>query len=380
MHRGLLFLALLAACGGHTISGATCQKTIVAGSGTTALADALSRAEPGTCVVASAGTDPAAIKVPAQVTLGAEMGVTVTLTGNVELGAGAMLSSVTVKPSAGVGVALGSGSKLFAVKVQGASGAGVVAWCEEDCRTADVAELTDVELTGNAVGLLVHGARLKMTGGKVTGSHSTTLASGYGIVASAGASLELQGTKVEDNEELGVLIDGALGTDATLGDVAIRNNQGRGLWAQGLLGSAAAPKLKLTSCTLEGNRLVGLGARASQGISVTGGKIGTTAIGMAMGPQPGTFVEVGDGVGLFETTSDVTVDGVTLEQNARSQVLIDQGATGLKVTGSTVTATGTQLGVVVQRTSQTVDAPNITRPMTGMELPVSAPALGLPNR
>jgi hypothetical protein len=53
----------------------------------------------------------------------------------------------------------------------------------------------------------------------------------------------------------------------------------------------------------------------------------------------------------------VQVDGVTLENNQQSQVLIDSGATGLAVTGGTVAPKAGQLGIVVQRTTPMVSAP-----------------------
>lgn len=367
--------------------GAVCARTVTAGPTAAALSDALTRAQSGTCVVATPGSYAAALSVPAGVTLGAEVGTTVEVTGGaasapaVTLGAGSTLSGVHVVSAPGIGVSVvGAKASLVSVVVTGAHSAGVVCWCEEDCLIADPSEMRDVVLTGNAVGLLVHGARVNVVGGSVSGSHSVALASGYGVVASNGAVLEMTSTVIEGNEELGMLIDGNQGTQATLQEVTVRNNLGRGIWAQDLAGTMVAPKLQLTSCTVEGNRLVGVGARASRGLQIQGGRVAGTVVGKAASETPGVFVDVGDGVGLFANTADVRVDTVALDNNGRSQVLIDLGATGLVIQGGALTPQAGQLGVVVQHTTQAVVAPMVFTPMPGQELAVSAPSLAIPTK
>ena len=111
-----------------------------------------------------------------------------------------------------------------------------------------------------------------------------------------------------------------------------------------------------------------------------GGRIASTVLAQTTSSIAGVLVNVGDGVGLFEGSGDVLVDGVTLEGNERSQVLVDQGTAGVTVQGSTVTAQSGQLGVVVQNTTATVQAPMVTFPMAGQELPVSAPTLRVPTK
>ena len=278
----------------------------------------------------------------------------------------------------GIGVLGAPGVQLLSVKIDGALAAGLVFWCEEDCRTAGPAALHDVELTGNAVGLVVHGSTVNVTGGKVSGSKSTAIASGYGVVVSAGAVFQMTDTVVENNEELGMLVDGALATSASLSQVKVQNNKGRGLWAQGLTGSSASTRLQLTGCVIEGNKLVGVGMKSSSGIRIDGGRVSATALGQAMSGA-GMLVSVGDGLGLFEGSAEVRVDGAALENNARSQMLIDTGGLGLSVQNTTVSA-GAAQGIVVQRTTPVVTAPAITVPPAGQELPFSAPTLALPTR
>lgn len=381
-------LCLLACAPASTLTlpeGTRCTKTVTAGMGAQALADALALAQPGTCVVAAPGTYAASFTVPPGVILAADLGSSVVVQGAapeaaaLTLGAGAVVSEVTVATTLALGISgVGGGARLINVKVSGARSAGVVFWCEDDCRV-DPTLLINAQLTANAVGLLVHGANVKVTGGTVSGSTSAELASGYGVVASAGAQLQLVDTVVDRNEALGVLIDGARGTQTTLQRVAVRDN-GRGVWAQDLDGTAAAPRLTLEGCTLERNTLVGLGMRASRGVRVQGGRVASTLLGPAGTGTPGVFVTVGDGLGLFVGSGEVQVDGVTLDDNQRSQVLIDSGAAGLAVTGGAVTPKAGQLGVVVQRTTPMVIAPSITVPQPGQELPFAAPAIAVPTR
>lgn len=366
-------------------TGMSCAKQINAGPTSSSLIDALSRAERGTCVVAAPAKYTGSFTVPAGVIFGAESGTKVELIGDnaakpvIALNAGATLTGVRISSAPGVGIASAGGTHLLGVHVESSLGAGIVFWCEEDCRTGDPAELRDVELTNDAVGLLVHGARVNTFGGKVSGSAGSTLASGYGVVASNGAELSMSGTVVEGNEALGLLIDGAQDTSVSLAQVTVQNNKGRGVWAQGLLGTMGSPRLSLSDCTVAGNKLVGVGAKGSHGLRIQGGTVGSTAIGQAQSAA-GSLVPVGDGIGLFGSSGDVQIDSVTINANERSQVLVDEGSTGLVVQGSTITQGGGQFGVVVQRTAAVVQAPTITTPPMGQELPISAPTLALPTR
>jgi len=91
-------------------------------------------------------------------------------------------------------------------------------------------------------------------------------------------------------------------------------------------------------------------------------------------------VMVGDGVGLFGNTGDLRIDGASLEANQRSQALVDSAGAGVIFASNVSVTAGGGLGLVVQRTTQMVDAMNVTRPAAGMELSVSAPTLGVPVR
>jgi hypothetical protein len=206
------------------------------------------------------------------------------------------------------------------------------------------------------------------------------LTSGYGVVASQGAVLELERTTVSENEGLGMLVDGAGATEATLTDVTVKDNRGRGLWVQGLMGTMAAPRLRLVNASLERNVLVGFGARSSTGISVTGGRIAGTVTGATSGEVPGEVVMVGDGLGVFSGTGALRLEGASLEANTRAQALIDSAGAGVVFAPSVSVTAGSAQGLVVQRTTEVVDAMNVTRPAAGMEFAVSAPTLSVPTR
>jgi len=375
-----VFAAILyAGCGPAALelpAGVTCKRQHAWGS--------LSSAAAGDCVALPSGTSRQAITVPAGVHLAATQGSTTELQSMgtmpvVTLGPGASLSGVTITQATGVGVFVDRHATLANVKVSNAA-SGVIAWCEDDCSTDPSSTFTGVEVTKSGVGLWAKGTKVTVEQGRFAESQGTSLGSGYGVVASHGAQLTMNGTAVESNQELGVLVDGARNTSAALSAVNVKNNLGRGVWAQGLTGTMAAPRLSLDDCVLDGNAIAGLGARASTGIRVTGGRVTNTKLAPAQTATPGVTVMIGDGIGVFDATGDIAMSSVTLESNQRAQLIVDQGASGVSLTASTVTQGTGQAGVIVQRTTQTVTAPNIVTPMPGMELPISAPQLMVPVR
>ncbi|MBK7864937.1 MAG: right-handed parallel beta-helix repeat-containing protein [Archangiaceae bacterium] len=378
---------LAGACGPAQLqlpNGVTCSKTYAPGSGATELSDALSRAASGDCVVAPTGSTRQALTVPAGVHLTSQMGAAVELQSSgtdpvVRLSGGASLSGVTISSAAGVAVRIDGHATLANVKIDRAAGVGIVAWCEEDCHTDPTSTLTDVEVTGSKVGLWARGTNVTVKQGRFAESDSQSLGGGYGVVASHGAALSMEGTLIDSNHELGLLVDGASGTSTALTQVTVKDNLGRGIWAQGLVGTAATPKLTLDGCTLQHNAIAALGARASTGIRVQGGRIADTQLAPALTATPGVTAMVGDGVGVFEGTGELSMRSVTVESNARAQLLVDTGAAGVSFQLGTITQGSGAAGVVVQRTTATVDAPNITTPAAGNELPVSSLNIAVPT-
>lgn len=389
MRTLLLCGVMVVGCGparGALPPGVTCERWVSA-SGDTALGAALAAASSGTCVAAGAGQYRQALTVPQGVALVAEAGATVELLGGtdavpaVQLGPRAVLAGVKVTATT-TGTAVrgaGVGQQVFKVTVLGGTRAGVVFWCEEDCRGDELSVVKDTTITGAAVGLISRGVRVRVEDGAISKSAGQSLTAGTGVVAFAGAALELKGTTIDRSEGLGVLVDGAGDTSASFERATVSENLGRGVWLQGLTGTSANPRVKVSDCTIERNTLVGLGLRGSSGVEVRGGRIAGTLRGSTSGTLPGEVVSVGDGLGLFEQTGAVTVEGSSLEANQRSQALIDRVGAGVTLSSSVVVAAGSAMGVVVQRTMQVVQVDNPTRPAAGSELSVSAPTLGVPS-
>ncbi len=385
-----LILALLrlgcalavSSCGGPSLpSGVTCRDTITVEKDGAALSSTLAAAPAGSCVLAKAGTYRGNFDVPENVLLlGDSAGPTV-LQGDADSapavrlhpGSGLFRAQV-LAPSGpkGVGVSIITGPvRIQDVEVSGARSVGIYAICTEDCGRPDLlSRLDSVSIHGNSIGLWTQGAQLQVTGGRIAEQIPASLTSGLGVIASHGAKLTMNGSVVEKNGFVGVLIDGAGGTEAALSEVSVLDNQDRGIWGQQLTGTSAAPKLTVERCNIERNRLAGIGLRASSGARISGGRIAAT----------GPVQDAADGVGLFEGTGQVLVDGVALNQNQRSQVLVDNGAEGIVISNCDVQAAGSQQGVVVQGTNAAVQSSSGQTNPRGLDaLPVQAGQVPLPG-
>ena len=366
--------------------GVTCVSRVDGGSDGAGLSSALSAAKPGSCVVLSSQTYTGNFKVPAGVTLVSARDGRATIVGAsasspaIELagGAGSLLQGLDVLRSAGVGIAVrGGAAKLSDVNVEGAKSAALAILCggAECLNDAHVVILDGVHLKKSAMGMWVSGARVTMNGGECTDHASDGLAASAGIVAQSGARLELTGVAVERNQGVGILIDGQGGTTGVLRDMIVSNNSERGIWAQKLTGTLAAPSLRIEGNTvIEANRIVGLGAAESHGIIFVGGKInGTTSAPVVT--DLGQTEQVGDGLGLFSGSGDVRIENVSLTANARASGLIDSGTGVIIFVGGRVEAGASSLKLVIQNTTG-VEAPPSSVSMSPT-LSVSAPNLPL---
>jgi hypothetical protein len=197
-----------------------------------------------------------------------------------------------------------------------------------------------------------------------------------GVVVTGGGRIELMGTDVENNQGLGVLVDGAGGTTALLQDAVVSNNADRGVWAQNLTGTLDSPGLSIQGATqIENNHIVGVGGVASQGIIFVGGDVKGT-LNAPVETTLGTTESIGDGVGFFQGTGQVKLDGVALSENQRAAGVVDHNTGAIIFVGGDVQASSSNLLFVVQDTmnSQEVQVPATDISMT-KTLAVSAPVI-----
>lgn len=360
VRRLLLLGAVLCGCDSLTTqpvppSGLVCDRILVASA---KLSDTLSSARAGDCVVAAEGTYAGSFVLPQDVSLAAGEGAAVVLQGDgsagpvlrVVGGPRSSVRNVRIASSGGTGIAIEPGpAALVGVTIGGAAKDALSATCTgADCGERPVT-VEDCDLSASRTGLVASGAVVQMTRGRVADMSGPGLADGTGVVATGGAQLTLQGVTVEGNQNIGVLVDGA-GTRATLEDCALRANQWSGLWVQGVVDGGVTVR----GGDVSQNRLVGIGVLQSQGVSVTGATVqDTQAVKVAV--DISRFEDVGDGVGLFQGTRDVVLDTVTLRNNARAQLLVDQCGDAVRVTSPTLA--GGLFRAVVQRTGASVDVP-----------------------
>ncbi|MBI5548969.1 MAG: hypothetical protein HY901_34230 [Deltaproteobacteria bacterium] len=413
----LLLLAGLAACPAENEpeplpslpEGVTCTQTTLVAADSAALTDALAQAQAGTCVVLRSGSVQGSFTVPKSVTLIGEAQNSTVITGVWEampeadvmvstvlrLLPGAGLYRVQVRAPAPTTLAEGTSrfeSRGLALKLSGASlvqvsevevsnaNFGVLGICEEGCeRPGFFAVINDLFAHDNAVGLWAYNnAAVQLVGGHIANQSGIGVAAGIGVIASHGARLDMTGTSLTSNGLMGMLVDGEGGTDVALTQVSITDNQEAGMQVQKLAGTAAAPKLRLNGCAIERNRRLGLGLVASSGVQLKRSRIASTVLAPTTGNL--SVYNMGDGLGVFEQSSEIVAEELALEDNGRTQALVDGGGANIDLRGASTQSHAGQRGIVVQRTAGSVQAPpaSVETPAAGSELPFKASPEMLP--
>ncbi len=355
--------------------GLMCDRIVIPPGG---LEASLKSATAGDCIILPSGTYSGTFVLPENVTLAASDGATVTLTGGdpvltVKGGSRSIVRGLRIVGGSGSGIAIEPGPvQLISVAVTQSQKSAITATCSRpDCAEREIA-MTDCEVTQSAVGLRILGARVSVQGGRIAEQLGTSLSSGSGVVASEGAALALRGVTIERNQNIGVLLDGAA-TRATVDSCTIRENSGRGLWAQGQTADAGVQTVTVTGGEISANSLMGIGARDTSGLVIRQTRILTTkAIRVPI--DISTSEDIGDGIGLFTGTRAVTIEAVTAENNARAQVIADSAGLGVTVSG---TVSGGRFRVVVQRPVAPVMVEQALLDAPASELLVRAAAIGL---
>lgn len=374
-----LCLALLAGCNSLSShlgppTGLVCDRLLVP-SGT--LGDELALAKAGDCVLLGTGTYEGAFVLPKDVSLAGADGAMVVLKAvgsdpvlRIEGGTRSVVRGLKIQAGQGVGIAIDPGpASLLGVTVTNSSKSAVTSSCtRSDCDQREV-DITDCTLTNNAIGLEVFGGVVKVEGGRIADQQGSSLSAGSGVVATTGATLTLKGVAIEGNENVGVLVDGTM-SRAMLDSCTVKDNRGRGVWIQGPVGVDA---VTVSGGTYKGNGLVGIGARDTSNLTIRNLSVSETQkVKVPVGIS--SFEDVADGIGLFAGTRLATLSGIVANDNPRAQVLADGCGDGVKVEGELF---GGEFKLVIQRTSESVDAPVQSIDMPGRELAVKSDAIGL---
>jgi len=388
----LLLLACASACTTESGKGTTgiappgCT-SVSSAADSEAVRQALRVAGAGMCVELAASTYEGPFDIPAGAGLFAHAGARATITGGtattpaVTVREGSRLERVDIVAPAGVGVAVrAANATVTQVNVTGAKSAAVAVLCRDaenaGCSTGTIALVEDV-LEKSSLGLWVSGAHVVMTGGRSAEHASTSLSAAMGVVAQAGAKLDLDGVRVEKNEGTGVVVDGAT-TTASIKNAFISENAERGLWVQKVEGTLAAPAVRIEATELVKNRIVGVGALESRGIIIVGGRVAETVAAPIVTNLAGAE-QVGDGIGLFAGSTDFRLDATALESNARAAGVIDGSDRGIIIVGGKVSAGASGLKLVIQNSKGAdLQVPETDRTTPPAALGISAPKLSLP--
>jgi hypothetical protein len=315
--------------------GLMCDRIIVPPK---SLSDTLAAAKAGDCIILPSGTWSGSFVLPENVSLAASEGADVTLTGGdpvltIKGGKRSTVQGVRVVATGLSGVAIEPGPvSLIGVKVAQAQRNALSATCTKDCVDRDVV-LTDCELTQSAVGLRVVGAKVRVERGRIAEAAGKALSAGSGVVASDGANVSLKSVAIEQNENIGVLLDGAADAREPSTAAPFAATAAAACGAQGQTAPEGEATVTVTGGEVSGNSLIGIGARESSGLVIRQAQVlATKAVRVPI--DISRFEDVGDGIGLFTGTHGATVEAVVLTGNARAQVLADGSGDDVKVSGT----------------------------------------------
>jgi hypothetical protein len=368
---------------GRAPEGLSCESSQSA-SDTDAARSALASAKQGSCVILTGASYAGPFAVPAGVAIAASSGSRATISGGTEkepavtLAEGSALANVDVTGARGVAIAVRAGSaSITNVKVSGAKTAALAVLCQGDPCASGVVQALDSTFEKSGLGVWISNAHVVLKGGKSSEHSSESLSAAAGVVVQNGAAVTLEGFTVEKNQGAGVLIDGA-STKAVIKGSTISENGERGVWIQRTVGTIDAPAVRIEESQLVKNKIVGLGSVEARGIIVIGGRVAETVAAPVV-TNLATTEQVGDGVGIFGGSTDVKIDGSTLEANMRAAGVVDGSDRGIIVIGGNVAAGPSGLKIVIQNTKDTdVQVPEANKSTTTKPLGVSAPKLQLP--
>ena len=253
-------------------------------------------------------------------------------------GTTATLTGCAVQDCATQGILVDESDLILEKSAVSSSGLfGVVVQCATGCGGLTGSRITGTMITASqGIGLLVTGAKLEATDNDIG---DTRHAAGFarGVQIQGGAAVVLRGNRVHHGVGQGIVLDSVTGT---LEQNTVEGNQERGIWLQHI----SSPGLKLTQNTITANERAGLGATDSTAVTITGGRIeGTKKLDVMLQGKTG---KVGDGIQVLGQ-SDVQISGVTLKDNERIGLIIDNA----RASASNTTIDGGDVALVVQNAS-----------------------------
>ena len=233
-------------------------------------------------------------------------------------------------------------------------------------REVDDAQLTDVESTGFALfGAMAVDSSVTWRGGGVPGNHGTALLveggsatletldlcgtlkgelrgyNVYGAVFSDGAAVESDGLEVCDTDGFGILHHASSGIHV---DLNAHDNNAAAVWAQ-----QSSLEISGSTSSIVNNRLAGVALLDMETATIADAEISSTSSSVRVIGETG-HCESGDGVQLVDTTGEVLLQNLTLEQNDRVGILLDleEAPASLVLQSITVDGVEEQLGAIAQ--------------------------------
>jgi hypothetical protein len=317
--------------------GLDCSAVVIARD-SAQLVQALAGAASGDCVLLETNTYAGSFQVPVGVTLAAQTGAEPLLTLPEDadehlvlslLGEGALVDGIVIEGRSALeddGIVLDSGASARNATVRHTSVAVTVSCSSGDCSNATLTELLNLDLEENTSGLAIRGGPVAMRNVQIDDSGYGDGYPGTALSVSGGATVEAEDVTISNNNGIAaVVVDGTGGTSVQFSRLTLTQNDSHGVRAQFLEGTPETPALTLIDSLLEGSQGVALGALDSRGIVIRNTTLRDTRLAMTISGSTG--VEVGEGIVLAGQTGAVTLEDVTLSNNGRCQMLIDDAGT-----------------------------------------------------
>lgn len=284
--------------------------------------------------------------------------VTASQTSGIQISNGASMvlrnSAVAGGAWTGIRVVEGGSALVEASILEGNAGPGLSAACASECgcpAPPDVTLRHTIVRDNHVGGVLLFGATALLESvdiqGTLVGDDVAFGLGGGGLSAAGCAHLTAKDLHVEDNASFGILLDAS---DAMIGDplgdpaIQVKGNA-IGVWAQHI--SKSAPQtVTLDGLTVEESAGVGIGAAGDAvGLIICRSAVKKTKLASLL-VEGGGSKEVGDGL-LWLGATEIAIDGLTLDGNARASVVIDGEASG-SMANVTLTGGDEEKGIVQQ--------------------------------